>query len=182
MEGPERLRARTFTDYTTRPHHDAGPVYNGIHHNLQPYSTTGALGYVSNNSYMQYSTIPATYSPFSAAFTPTSGTSQGAIVFSYSGGSPYLAGSSMPYSVQPPPRSATLPSQPRVFSRGYSSSTVGPHHSTSPMFIRPPFDYSLLQETEEQDSVNRDSGQSEPIEPALEGYPDVNEFDDLMRQ
>lgn len=48
--------------------------------------------------------------------------------------------------------------------------------------MRAPFELALLQETEEQDSVNRESGMSEPIEPALEGYPNVDEFDDLMKQ
>lgn len=40
----------------------------------------------------------------------------------------------------------------------------------------------MLQETEEQDSVNRDTGESEPMEPPLDGYPDVNDFDDLMNR
>jgi hypothetical protein len=39
--------------------------------------------------------------------------------------------------------------------------------------------YSLI-DTEDQDSVNRESMLSEPISPVLEGYPDVNEFDVLM--
>lgn len=176
MEGPERLRARTFTNHTPRSHLDLGQVYNGIHHSVQPYPTSGGLSYVTNNSYMQYSPIASNYPTFSTTFAPSAGTSQAAILFSYSGGN------QMPYSVQPPPRNATLPSQPRVFSRGYNSSAVNAHHSTSSMFIRPPFDYSLLQETEDQDSVNRESGHSEPIEPALEGYPNVHEFDDLMKQ
>lgn len=177
MEGPDRSRARAYTtDFATRSHHDIGQVYSGIHHNVHPYSTNGGISYVSNNSYMQYPNIPTTYSQFPATFTSSPDTSQAAILFSYS------RGSQLPYSVQPPPRSATLPSQPRVFSRGYSSSSIHQHHSAGPMYLRAPFDYSLLQETEEQDSVNSDSGKSEPIEPALEGYPNVNEFDDLMKQ
>ena len=39
--------------------------------------------------------------------------------------------------------------------------------------------YSLI-DTEDQDSVNRESMLSEPISPVLEGYPDINEFDVLM--
>lgn len=175
MEGPERLRARALTDFSSRPHHDIGSVYSGVHHSVQPYSTSG-LSYVANNSYMQYSNIPTTYSPFSATFPPSSGSSQAALLFSYSGSN------SMPYSVQPPPRTVTLPSQHRLLTRNYSSSTVHSQPSTSPVYMRAPFELALLQETEEQDSVNRESGMSEPIEPALEGYPNVDEFDDLMKQ
>jgi hypothetical protein len=35
-------------------------------------------------------------------------------------------------------------------------------------------------DTEDQDSVNRETMLSEPVSPVLEGYPDVNEFDALM--
>jgi hypothetical protein len=37
-------------------------------------------------------------------------------------------------------------------------------------------------DTEDQDSVNRDTMLSEPVSPILEGYPDVKEFDLLMRR
>jgi hypothetical protein len=37
-------------------------------------------------------------------------------------------------------------------------------------------------ETEDQDSVNRDTMLSEPVSPALEGYPDVKDFDLLIRR
>lgn len=175
MEGPERLQARAFTDCPPRAHQDLGQLYNGVHHNLQHYPPSSGLSYVTNNSYMQYPNIPTTYSPFSAAYTSSPSPSQAAFMFSYSG-------NNMPYSVQPPPRSATLPSQHRVFSRNYNSSIMHPHNSANHMFIRASIDLSMLQETEEQDSVNRESGRSEPIEPPLEGYPDVTEFDDLMKQ
>lgn len=176
MEGPERLRARAFTDCPPRAHQDLGQAYNNIHHHVQQYPPSSGLNYVANNTYMQYSHLPTSYSPFSATYAPSPSPSQGAFMFSYAGSNP------MPYSVQPPPRSATLPSQHRNFPRGYSSSTMHPHHSTNHMYIRTPIDYSMLQETEEQDSVNRDTGESEPMEPPLDGYPDVNDFDDLMNR
>ena len=39
--------------------------------------------------------------------------------------------------------------------------------------------YSLM-DTEDQDSVNKETMFSEPASPVLEGYPDVNEFDALI--
>lgn len=176
MEGPERLRARAFTDCPPRAHQDLGQVYNGIHHNLQHYPPANGLNYLTSNSYMHYSNIPTSYSSFSSAYASPPTSSQAGYIYSFSGNNP------MPYSVQPPPRSATLPSQHRVFSRNYNPSVMHPHHSANHMFIRASLDLSMLHETEEQDSVNRESGRSEPIEPPLEGYPDVTEFDDLMKQ
>lgn len=176
MEGPERLRVRAFTDCPPRAHQDLGQAYNNVHHHVQQYPPSSGLSYVTNNNYMQYSHIPTSYSPFPTSYASSSSPSQGPFMFTYSANNP------MPYSVQPPPRNATLPSQHRTFSRTYGSSAIHSHHPTNQTYIRTPTDYSMLQETEEQTSVNSESGRSEPMEPPLDGYPDVNEFDDLMKQ
>ena len=39
-----------------------------------------------------------------------------------------------------------------------------------------------MADIEEQSSYNSDTMLSEAMEPPLEGYPDVNEFDELMRR
>lgn len=39
-----------------------------------------------------------------------------------------------------------------------------------------------MMDTEPQDSVNEASLKSEPLDQPLQGYPDVQEFDDLMEE
>lgn len=43
-------------------------------------------------------------------------------------------------------------------------------------------DAYTMADTEDQTSFNQDSMLSEPVVPALEGYPDVKAFDQLMRR
>lgn len=176
METSERLRARTFNEYTLRPHQEIGQTFNNLHNNLQPYSSSTGLNFMANTTYMHFPTLSPSYSPYSPPYTPSSSSSPSTVLFSYSGSNP------MPYSIQPPPRGATLPSQHRISSRNYESSSVPSHNPTNQTYVRSPSDCKMLLETEEQDSVNRDSGQSEPMDPPLDGYPDVREFDELMKR
>lgn len=39
-----------------------------------------------------------------------------------------------------------------------------------------------MEGTERQDSENENTMLSEPVVPALEGYPDVHDFDELMKR
>lgn len=135
------------------------------------YPSTGGLNYMTASHQMPYSPVTTTYPSYTSPYLASSS----------SQASMYLPTPSLiPYSVRPPPRSATLPSQHRIFSRGsYCPSQAQPHHSSHLPLRSPMLDLSIV-ETEEQDSFNRDSMKSEPIEPPLQGYPKVEEFDNLM--
>lgn len=174
MAGTERLpRARALTDY-----HNRGNEWSygyGQQHIMPHYQSPGGFSCISNNHQMQYSPVNSTYSSYSPAYL--SGGAQGAIHWPSSNTGPAQ------YSVRPPPRSATLPSQPRIQSRSgyYGSTSQTQRLSHLSLRSNVPLDF-ILMETEDQDSCNRESMLSEPIEPALSGYPKVEDFDNLMKR
>lgn len=175
MAGTERLpRARALTDYHNRS--NEWPYgFSNQQHILPHYQTPSGFSCLSSNHQMQYSPVTSTY----AGYPPTyysSGT-QGAIHW------PSVSTGAAQYSVRPPPRSATLPSQPRIQSRSgyYGSSTPSQRSSHLSLRSNVPLDFMLM-DTEDQDSSNRDTMLSEPIEPALSGYPKVQDFDNLMKK
>jgi hypothetical protein len=68
-----------------------------------------------------------------------------------------------------------------------------PHGTTTAPFYPPPntqrpqmrdsrYETYSIPDTESQESFNEDTKASEPVEPAMEGYPDVKEFDELMKR
>lgn len=178
MEGFDRLpRARALTEYPPRSSTQEWPQhYAEQHSNMPHYSPSASLGYMTPSHQTQYSPYTSTYPSYSPTYMSGSGSSQGAIHW------PTTTSSSMQYSVRPPPRSATLPSQHRILSRNYyPSSTQAQRQPSLQLRTSMAFDFVLM-DTEEQDSVNRETMRSEPIEPALQGYPRVEDFDDLMKK
>lgn len=167
-------RARALTDYHGRS--NEWPYgYPNQSHNLPHYQTSTGFSCLSGNHQIQYSPVNSTYSSYSPTFF--SNGSQAAIHWPSANAGP------VQYSVRPPPRSATLPSQPRIQSRSgyYASSTQHPRPSHLNLRSSMPLDV-LLMDTEDQDSSNRDTMLSEPIEPVLPGYPKVEDFDELMQK
>lgn len=178
MESPDRLhQARTYTDYSARAGNHSWPQYvPSQHNNMAHYSATAGVSYMTSAHQPQYSPYHAAYPSYSPTYLPSSNSSQSAMHW------PATTSSSMPYSVRPPPRSATLPSQHQIMSRNYFSTAR--HTQRQPQLsIRTPLPMDLvLMDTEEQDSINRDSMRSEVIEPPLAGYPKVEDFDELMKR
>lgn len=178
MESPDRLhQARTFSEYSARSGSQNWPQYVPSHHNnMAHYSATAGVSYMTNSHQPQYSPYHSGYPNYSPTYIPSSSSSQAAIHW------PTTASSSMQYSVRPPPRSATLPSQHQMMSRNFFS----PSRHTQrppPLSIRTPMPLEfVLMDTEEQDSINRESMKSESIEPPLAGYPKVEDFDELMKK
>ena len=134
------------------------------------------MGYTSTSHHMQYSPLGSTYSPYSPTFF-TTGT-QAALHW------PTNTANPLQYSVRPPPRSTTLPSQPRAHSRTayYGSSAIPQQRSSHAAYGSNISADPMILETEDQESANSESMLSESIEPALAGYPKVEDFDDLMRK
>ncbi|KAK5951107.1 hypothetical protein OHC33_007860 [Knufia fluminis] len=139
------------------------------------YQSSGGLNYMTGPQHAQYSPISTTYSGYTSPYLATSA-SQAAYYL------PTSTTASMPYSVRPPPRSATLPSQHRILSRaGYCPPSTQSQHATHlPLRTSMAAEFSIM-DTEEQDSVNSGTMKSEPIEPPLQGYPNVDAFDNLMK-
>lgn len=87
------------------------------------------------------------------------------------------------YSLAPPPRA--YPTQPRTPSYPpYHTGVVPTQRGAISHQLRraypPDLALAHVNEIESQESINEDTMLSEPILPALEGYPDVGEFDQLM--
>lgn len=75
------------------------------------------------------------------------------------------------------------PSHQHLTPRGYQCPQYisHPRYSQSPRFI--PLQETLHEtEIESQSSCNEDTRSSEPVVPPLDGFPDVNEFDQLVRR
>lgn len=178
MESPDRLhQARTFTEYSTRSGSNHWPQYvPSQHNNMAHYSAAAGVNYMTSPHQPQYSPYHSAYSSYSPTYLPSSSSSQSAIHW------PTTTSSAMQYSVRPPPRSATLPSQHQLMSRNYFPPAR--HTQRQPQLsVRAPMPIEfVLMDTEEQDSMNRESMKSESIEPPLAGYPKVEDFDELMKR
>ena len=72
-----------------------------------------------------------------------------------------------------------IPSQPRAVT---AAPLFSPHHTQRSQFRETRYETYSIPDTESQDSFNEDTRASEPVEPAMEGYPDVKDFDDLMKR
>lgn len=180
METLDSLRrSRALTDLSNRGScYEWSNVYTEQSNDMTRYQGTGNLSCVTAVSHpIQYSTVPSTYAGFAPNYMPTSTNLQGAIHW------PSSNSHQVNYSVQPPPRSATVPSQHRVSSRG-SYCSPGMHtQRQSHLQFRPHLRIDpAMMETEDQDSMNREDMRSEPVEPPLTGYPKVEDFDDLMKR
>lgn len=171
MESLDYLsRARAFTECPRGPDHELDHPYIGSHHNVPHYQ--GAMGVTYIPANLHYSPAATTYSTFAPTYTSSSNHAQ----FYLSNGS----NPSIGYQLRPPPRSATLPSQPKVLSSTpYYANHAHNQHLQLRNGLLPEVQ---LSETEDQQSENCDTMRSEAIEPALEGYPNVNDFEKLMKQ
>lgn len=173
MEGPRYLpHARAFTEYASRSNHELNHLYNGPHDNMPHYQGTTGVSYINPN--VQYSPVTTAYPSYSPTYHPSSNHAQSMMYLSNP------PGSSIGYHVRPPPRSATLPSQHRILTPtpyGPSSSHNQRHQLRHPL----PSDPSIL-ETEEQCSENSETMRSEAVEPPLQGYPNLDDFENLMKR
>lgn len=72
-----------------------------------------------------------------------------------------------------------IPSQPRAVA---ATPLLSPQYAQRPQIRDTRYEAYPIPDTESQESFNEDTRASEPVEPAMEGYPDVKEFDDLMKR
>jgi hypothetical protein len=166
-----------MTDYAPR----SSPDYNSFFPNPQlamsHYSNGNGLSYLYGNGQVQYQTVNGPCPAYSTAYAPAHDTPTSSVYMSNGSGLP------VQYSV-PSSRVPTLPSQSRALPHSSYYATSSPSHRSAGHHPRlvPPRDLSHMDGTECQDSPNEDTMLSEPILPPLEGYPDVHEFDELMKR
>ncbi|EXJ91543.1 hypothetical protein A1O3_00091 [Capronia epimyces CBS 606.96] len=166
-----------MTDYAPRSSQDYNTFFPNPHVAIPQYSNGNGLSYLYGNGQVQYQTVSAPCAAYSTTYAPSQGTLSHSIYM------PTGPGLSLQYPVSSS-RVPTLPSQSRALPRTTYYATASSNHRSAPQHPRlaPPRDYIQMDGTECQDSPNEDTMLSEPVMPPLEGYPDVQEFDELMKR
>ncbi|OQU98546.1 hypothetical protein CLAIMM_04315 [Cladophialophora immunda] len=165
-----------MTDYAPRSSQDYNTFFQSPHLAMSHYPNGTGLSYLYSNGQVPYQTVHTPCSAYSPTYAPSPGTSAAPLYL------PPTSGPQLHYSFVGP-RVPTLPSQSRAFqpSSYYAPSSANrttSHHQR----LAPPRDYPSMDGTECQDSPNEDTMLSEPVLPPLEGYPDVHDFDELMKR
>ena len=158
-----------MAEYASRSSQDLNDFYSLP--NVGHYSAlTPSMSYIYGSGTHNYQPATTSYPTFSTSYLSTTGSS-GVAPF-------YLAPSSMSGFSNQPGRAYTLPSQGRLLGSTYHQQSIPSRPQE--VQLRSPLHDLLALETEDQDSPNEDTQLSEPIIPALEGYPNVKAFDELM--
>jgi hypothetical protein len=160
-----------MTEYTPRNGQELNSLLANAHMVLPHYSSNGGASYIYGNGHVPYTAINAVYPTYTTIYSLNNNTTHftpesSQMALHYQQNSTNLAASLSQRSTVPQPQ--YLASQSSMQQYSYANRAA---------LSRGP--YSLI-DTEDQDSVNRESMLSEPISSVLEGYPDVNEFDVLM--
>ncbi|KIW18184.1 hypothetical protein PV08_02472 [Exophiala spinifera] len=165
-----------MTDYAPRSSQD----YNTFFHNQQlamsHYSNSNGLNYLYSNGQVQYQTVNPQYPAYSTAFTPAHNGHSSSMYI------PNVTILPLQYPITST-RVPTLPSQSRALaSSSFYTASPSNHRTSLHQRIMSPRDYGHVDGTECQDSPNEDTMLSEPVIPPLEGYPNVNDFDELVKR
>ena len=167
-----------MTDYAPRGSPDQNPFYTNQHLGMSHHCNgSGYNNYLYNTGQVQYEPLNASYSSYSHTYLP----SQHATSSSMYMPTPTTM-THQHYQILPPTR-PTMAQQPRYSYPGHPSSTVPtqwPPHQRR-MQLAPELSLNPMAEIESQDS-NSENMLSEPTMPVLDGYPDVHEFDELMKR
>lgn len=167
-----------MTSYAARTAGHAGQDYNNLFYSNQhlgtsQYSNGDGLNYLYGNGQVQYQPVASPCSSYSPAYMPGQSVPSSPLYM------PNASALALQYQNLRPP---TLPSQSRPLARPYYAPSnsgernVGARHHCSP------HEGAIMEVTEEQHSPNADTRLSEPILPPLPGFPDVHEFDELMKR
>ena len=141
-------------------------------HAMSHYQNHSGVNYLFNNSQVQYPAVNTNYSTYPTQCLPAQHSTSP---------STYLSSSSpMAYNYQPSfSRTPMIPSQARAVT---AAPCFSPHHTQRSQLRDTRYETYSIPDTESQDSFNEETKASEPVEPAMEGYPDVKDFDDLMKR
>lgn len=167
-----------MTDYAPRSSQDYNACYTtNPQLAMSHYAEANGCHYLYQNSQVQYSTVHATNRPCQATYLSSQILPSPPIYI------PATTAMVMPYTYS---RSnlSTLPSQTTVLNSNvsYNSTLSSPRHLHHNQRSLLGIDIATMAETESQDSFNAGTMLSEPLDQPLEGYPNVNDFDELMRR
>ncbi len=163
-------------EYAPRGSQDQNPFYSNPQFGMSHYPNGS---YFYNGGHIQYPTVNGSYPTYSQSYLPTQ---NGPSTSMYM---PTTTSMGMQYQTLPPARDV-LPQQPRTMSYSTCQSSTLPTQRQAPphprLALGTDFNLNSMADIESQDSFNQDTMLSEPMVPPLEGYPDVKEFDELMRR
>lgn len=166
-----------MTDYAPRSSQDYNSFFQNPQVAMPHYSNGNGLNYLYGHGQIQYQTVNTPCPAYSSSFAPTQSVPSPSMYMSNG------SGLHVQYPI-PSNRVPTLPSQSRALPHSSYYTTSSSNHCTAAHHPRlvPPRDISHMDGTECQDSPNEDTMLSEPVVPPLEGYPDVHDFDELMKR
>ncbi|KEF63874.1 uncharacterized protein A1O9_01852 [Exophiala aquamarina CBS 119918] len=166
-----------MTSYAARnagnPSQDYNLFFSNQHLGISQYSNGDGLNYLYGNGQVQYQPVGSPCSSYSPAYLPGQSTPSSPL---YMPNTPVLA---LQYQNL---RAPTLPSQSRPLSRPYYATTSSGERNVGAQHPCSTHEAATMEMTEEQHSTNADTKLSEPILPPLPGFPDVHEFDELMKR
>lgn len=159
---------RSSQDYNLFPYNQ--------HLAMPHYSNGNGLSYIYDNGQIPYQTVNTPCSTYPRPYASSHGTSPTTLYIS--NGLAHHSQYSLASRIPP-----TLPSQSRAYpmipqygpSSGHRTSSQHPRVTVIQ-------EYSPMDCTECQDSPNEATMLSEPLLPPLEGYPDVHEFDEMVKR
>ena len=167
----------SMTEYTPRGSRDQNSFFPNSQFAMSQYSNGNGINYFYNNGQIPYSTVNGSYPTYSTNYLPShNGTCSSMYL-------PHTSPMAMQYQLLPPAR-PTMP-QSRSLSYPYHSGTLAtqrPPPQRPRMSLASDLNLNPMADIEDQCSYNSDTMLSEAMVPPLEGYPDVSEFDELMRR
>ena len=163
-----------MTEYTPRNSQDLNPLLASSHLVMSHNSNNSGASYMYNNSQIPYTTINTLYPTYTTTYSPSHSTTP------FPTESSHMA---LQYQQSSAHYSTTLSQQRTLAQSQYlpTRTSSNQRYCYSNRSAMGQDAYSLA-DTEEQTSFNENSMLSEPVVPPLEGYPDVQEFDQLMRR
>lgn len=164
-----------MTDYAPRSSQNCNLLASSTHLAMPHYSNSNGLSCFVYNGQTPYQAMAGPCPTYPASYLPSHSAPPTPLFMSdHSGFGLHYPGTSM--------RAPTLPSQSRQLStRHYFPPPLSRDRSVHPQQLcSMPQEYAQIDHTEDQDSGNSKTMLSEPVHPALEGFPDVHAFDNLM--
>ena len=164
-----------MTEYAPRSSQDYNSFPYNQHLAMSHYSHGNGLSYLYNGQ-IGYQTVNSPCSTYSSNYASGHGISTTPHYM------PTPSGHQYQYSLANTRVPPSLPSQSRAYPMNSQYITTTQRSSSHQQRLTSPREYCPMDGIECQDSPNQGTMLSEPVVPALEGYPDVNEFDELMKR
>jgi hypothetical protein len=172
-----------MTEYAPRSSQDRNPFYSNPQLGMsQQYSNGNGGWQYFNNGQIPYPAVNGSCSAYTSP--PYLPAQNGASASMYM--PPTSSVGLYPYHALPPARSSTQMQQGHrtMYHPGHAGTVPTQRSTVQPPRLALGTDLNLnpMADIESQESFNQESMLSEPIIPSLDGYPDVKEFDELMRR